>query len=277
MKESPRSTAIIGLGLMGGSLARDLAAAGVRISASDRDRNVVEAAINAGIVTESLDESLRGVSTAELIVIATPVDSALEALDAIAEHAAPDAVITDVGSVKRSIEARALKLGMGARFAGSHPLAGDHRSGWGAARDSLYAGAPVFVCPTVETTPEALQVVRTLWGQVGAVVEEIDAADHDHRMAWMSHLPQIVSTALANALSRSDYTAEQLGPGGRDTTRLAASSPDLWAAISSANADYIRDALDDLGAAVNAFRNALDRADTEELRALFDQARRWRS
>jgi prephenate dehydrogenase len=277
MMEAPRTTAIIGLGLMGGSLARDLASAGVRVSAYDANTDVVAAAIEAGVVSEPLDHSLRGVASADRIVIAIPVDVALEALDVIAVQAAPDAVITDVGSVKRRIERRALELGIGARFVGSHPLTGDHRSGWIASRSSLYAGVPVFVCPTEQTEPRALEGVNALWRTLGANVEEIDATGHDHRMAWLSHLPQVVSSALASALAGSGYNAGQLGPGGRDVTRLAASSPDLWAAIGSTNADFIGAALDELLRSLEEFRGALTRRDESELRALFDQGRRWRS
>lgn len=262
---------------MGGSIARDLAANGARIAAYDSDRDVVSAAIAAGVVAEPLDRSLQGLESASLVIIATPVDSALQALDTIALHAAPDAVITDVGSVKRPIERRARELGIAARFVGSHPLTGDHRSGWVASRDSLFTGVPVFVCPTDECGPEPLDSVISLWSHLGASIERIDSETHDHRMAWLSHLPQVSASALALALSRSPFIAAQLGPGGRDTTRLAASSPELWAAITSANADHIAAGLDELRNAIDTFRDALTRADRDELRKLFEAGRRWRS
>lgn len=275
--KGPRTTAIIGLGLMGGSLARDLAASGTRIAAYDTDRDVVAAAIAAGVVAEPLDRSLQGIASAGLIVIATPVDSALETLDAIAAHAAPDAVITDVGSVKRPIEQRARALGIASRFVGSHPLTGDHRSGWVASRDSLFAGVPVFICPNEDSRAEATETVISLWSHLGATIERLDAESHDQRMAWLSHLPQVASSALSLALSRSSFISAQLGPGGRDATRLAASSPPLWSAIATANADHITLAVDELRAALDTFRDALAREDQDELRALFDAGNRWRA
>ena len=273
---SPPTTAIIGLGLMGGSAARDLAARGARIAAFDTDPDVVAAAVEAGVVADPLDAGLGGVAQAEMIVIATPVDVALETLGVIAPHLAPGAVVTDVGSVKRGIGERAQELGIGARFVGSHPLAGDHRSGWSAARDSLFAGMPVFICPTPATEPDALARVAALWAGLGARVAEMDAEAHDRRMAWLSHLPQVASSALALALRRSEFHATDLGPGGRDATRLAASSAEMWSAIAVANADHIALAINELQHALESFRHALDDRDPAALHKLFQTARDWR-
>lgn len=273
---SPATTAIIGLGLMGGSLARDLAARGTRIAAFDADPEVVSAAIAAGIVAEPLDASLTGLSRAGLIVIATPVDAALDTLATMAPHLADDAIVTDVGSVKQGIADRARELGIGGRFVGSHPLTGDHRSGWSASRDSLFSGVTVFVCPTSATEPAALARVSALWGELGGRVQEMDAETHDRRMAWLSHLPQIASSALAIALSESELPAADLGPGGRDATRLAASSAEMWSAIALANAGHISRAMDELRAALDDFQHALDKRDRAALHQLFQTARTWR-
>ncbi len=273
---SPDTTAIIGLGLMGGSLARDLAARGVRIAAFDADPDVVLAASAAGIVAEPLDDSLSGIGRAGLIVIATPVDAAIDTLARMAPHLADDAIVTDMGSVKQGIADRAGELGIGARFVGSHPLTGDHRSGWSVSRASLFTGVPVFVCPTPATEPAALARVSALWTDLGAHVEEMDAETHDRRMAWLSHLPQIASSVLALALRESDLSATDLGPGGRDATRLAASSAEMWSAIALANADHISRAIEGLHSALDAFAHALHERDRAAMLRLFQAARDWR-
>jgi cyclohexadieny/prephenate dehydrogenase len=272
-----RPTAIIGLGLMGGSLARDLAAEGSAVVAYDNDAEVVTAAIAEGVVGAALDESLRGVAVAELVIIATPVDAALAALTRLAPYLTATAIVTDVGSVKRPIESHADQLGIGARFVGSHPLAGDHRSGWRASRSSLFSGAPVFLCPGPATSSAAVTAVDSLWTGVGARTETIGAAEHDRRMAWLSHLPQIASSALAGALRAAGRQPAELGPGGRDATRLAASSSAMWSAISLANADNISIALAELRHSLEVAQVALDHRDPEALFAFFERARSWLS
>lgn len=137
------SVAILGLGLIGGSLARDLAARGVRVLGWDRDEAVVRAAAEQGIVEPLSDDA------PEIVVFAVPVIAARELLGELRDELHGARLITDVGSTKRSIVKQAEALGLGARFVGSHPLAGDHRAGWNASRTGLFAGARVFLSPEI--------------------------------------------------------------------------------------------------------------------------------
>src|SRR5690606_35860061 len=146
------------------------------------------------------------------------------------------APITDVGSTKRAALIAAEKAGLASRFVGAHPLAGDHRSGWNAARANLFRGATVFLCPSATSSPDAVAAVRSFWERLGGTCRIASAAEHDERMAWISHLPQVVASALANTLAAAEHPPADLGPGGRDTTRLAASSPALWGSICTTNA-----------------------------------------
>ena len=270
----PRSAAIVGLGLIGGSLARDLAARGVRVLGYDRDRETLRAAGEAGVTPlASLAEGEIG--EVELVVVAVPVTAAAAVLAELAPALGAESVATDLGSTKRSIVRAAEEAGIGARFVGSHPLAGDHRSGWDAAREGLFAGAPTYLSPTRETTPEAMAQVSALWSALGALPREMDAAEHDRQVAWTSHLPQAAASALAGALAAGGWRPHQLGPGGRDATRLAASSPEIWSAISIDNADLLDAALASLEERISTFRRLLQAGDPEDIRRFFSDGRSW--
>jgi prephenate dehydrogenase len=264
------SAAIIGLGLIGGSLARDLKARGVRVFSWDRDLTAVRAAAEERIADPVVwDEPL------DVIVLAVPVLAARKLLRDIAAKAHPVRLITDVGSTKRSIMTTAEGQGIGARFVGSHPLAGDHRSGWGASRTGLFEGAPVYLTSSRSTDADALELARELWTMVGAVPEVMDAAEHDRRLAWTSHLPQAASTALACALAEAGITRSHLGPGGRDVTRVAGSSPEMWADILADNADEVSTALASVATHLSAIRDAVASGDRDRLRALWAAGNQW--
>jgi len=270
------TVAILGLGLVGGSLARDLHALGLRVLGHDRDAATLAAAVREGHVDVALTPDLSGIEEADAVVLAVPVAADPALLRRVAARPG-DAMVTDVGSTKRSVLAAAGAAGLAHRFVGAHPLAGDHRSGWAASRADLFRGATVFLCPAPGSRPEALERADALWRSVGAEPRVTDAADHDRRMAWVSHLPQAAASALALALARSGLHAEALGPGGRDTTRLAASSPELWADILLDNADEAGAALAALEATVATLRLGLERRDREGLAAALGEARRWRA
>jgi prephenate dehydrogenase len=266
---------IIGLGLMGGSLARELAACGVRVYGYDADAAAMSAAAEAGVLHAALDGSLEGLGEVDLLVVAVPVDRAGAALAIALPRLREDCLITDLGSTKVSIQDEAERRGVADRFVGSHPLAGGHRSGWAASHRDLYAWSRVFLCPTPRTRPEALERVRALWELVGALPEVAEAADHDRRVAWMSHLPQVASTALALSLDAAGLPRRELGPGGRDTTRLAGSSPEMWSAICLDNAALVEEALAGFQAQIARMRNAIAARDADRLREIFEEAQQW--
>lgn len=266
---------IVGLGLIGGSLARDLSACGVRVSAYDADAAHLAAAQRDGIVDRTLDRSLAGAGDADVIIIAVPVDAVIDVLGCMTKHEMRATLITDVGSTKGRIVNAARALGVGDRFVGSHPMAGDHRSGWSASRAGLFAGARVYLCPTADSTPATIDVASSFWKAVGGRPAVMSADTHDRKLAWTSHLPHMVSTALALALSRVGIERDDLGPGGRDVTRLAGSSPEMWTAIARENAVAIGAAITEAERELAGFRDALNRADPHELHDRFRSARVW--
>jgi prephenate dehydrogenase len=271
----PRTTAILGLGLMGGSLARDLARRGERAIGYDADPEILAAALAEGVIGGPLDASLAGVAGADLVVLALPVDAALRSLERIGPLLQSDTLVTDLGSTKRGVVRAAESLGMGERFVGSHPLAGDHRSGWEAARAGLYEGACVYLCPAESALPDTLAAIEHFWIHLGATPEVTTAEEHDRRLAWISHLPQVASSALALTLAAGGHQRVSLGPGGRDVTRLAGSSPAMWSAIALQNADLLVAPLEELIGRLSGLAAALERGDEEAVRAFFRGAREW--
>lgn len=267
--------AVIGLGLMGGSIARALHARGVRVLGYDRDDFQLDAAMREGVVHEPLDADLAGLASAEVVVLALPVDATITLLPRVAPRLGDARLVMDLASTKRSIVAAAEAAGLGARYVGAHPLTGSHRSGWGASRASLFEDARIFLCPTATTTPGTLELAGSLWRELRAGVEVLDAAEHDEQMAWRSHLPHLVSSALALTLRDVGVRRSALGPGGRDMTRLAGGSPTMWHPIVSDNAAAIAGALAAYEERLHAFRMALVNGDATAARRFIESAATW--
>ena len=269
-----RTASIVGLGLIGGSLARDLAARGVRVRAYDTDERQLDDAVHAGIINGRIGPGFEDIA-ADLVVIAVPVDAAADVLRRAAPFAGGARLITDVGSTKAGIVEVAHLLGLRQRFVGSHPMAGDHRSGWPASRSGLFADARVYPCPVRGAPTEGLDLACRLWTGLGALPEHIDASEHDRRLAWSSHLPHVAAVSIAIAMAEAGISRGDLGPGGRDMTRLAGSSPEVWTAIALENAAAIDAALAGAEREIASFRQALTHGDAGELRRRLVAARNW--
>ncbi|MDQ8153493.1 MAG: prephenate dehydrogenase/arogenate dehydrogenase family protein [Gemmatimonadota bacterium] len=267
--------AILGLGLIGGSLARELAARGLEVWGFDADESATRDAYRAGVIARVFDGGLRALEEARTVVLAVPVDAAASLLERAAPHLNAAALVTDVGSTKRSIQSRAAALGLSPVFVGSHPMAGDHRAGWHASRRGLFDGARVDLCRSPETTPDAWKRARALWRAIGAVPAERDATSHDAEMAFASHLPQLLSLALAGTLASRGIPRKRLGGGGRDMTRMAASSVTMWAAILEDNAVPVLDALETCLAQLGALRGAVARRDRSAIEEAFRVGNGW--
>ncbi|HEX5727044.1 MAG TPA: prephenate dehydrogenase, partial [Longimicrobiaceae bacterium] len=269
------SAAVVGLGLVGGSLARDLAARGVRVLGYDRDAAALRAARDEGVVAEALGAGLEGVEGAEVVVLACPVAAAVQTLDAHHRRLGGARLVTDVGSTKRTIVEAAHRLGLGPRFVGSHPIAGSEASGWAASRTGLFAGAKVYLCPPESFRAEAVDLAHALWEQVGAVPQVVHADWHDQHVAWISHLPQLLSTALGLALAAEGVPRAELGPGGASVARLAGSSPEVWTEVLIYNAGFVLRALAGLEGRLAELRHAVELRDADAIARHFAEARAW--
>jgi prephenate dehydrogenase len=248
--------AIVGLGLLGGSLAKAARGRGLahEIVAVGRRRGSLEPALAEGMVDRIDLDLAAGVKGADVCVLATPVTTLVEQLPAVWAAAAEGALVTDVGSTKGRIVAAAEALG-GRRplaFVGSHPMAGSHQGGYAVSRADLFQGARVVLTPTDRTPPEATRRARALWEAVGGQVTLLDPATHDRAVAAISHLPHLVADALVDAVLRMDPSFLDVAARGfKDTTRIAASVPTVWTEIFQDNRAA-------LGEAIAAFRKSLD-------------------
>lgn len=239
--------------------------------------DVVEA-LKRGAITDAADSPQAAARNVAFVVLATPPSATLDLLDRAAPWLAPGAVLSDVASVKVPVMDRARQVGLAGRFAGAHPLAGTHGTGFAAARPDLFRNAVVYVCSTGTTEGDTVaRMVASFWEQVGqAQPVTIDAAAHDLQLAWTSHLPQAVASALAVSLSARALGGVSFGPGGRDTTRLAASDPDLWAEIFLANAGPVAEALARAGGTLEVLRALIAAGDAAGLRAFLAEGAAFR-
>ncbi len=274
----PECLGVIGLGAIGGSVAWRAAQAGVRriVGYSPLPAEGV-AALKAGAITEVAERPQRVVEAADLVVLAAPPGANLRLLcDLQRDLQRRGRLCTDVTSVKRPVVELAQRLGLERVFAGSHPLAGTHESGFAAAKPSLLDGAVVYVTPLAGGERAGEEVADYWAGVHGAQPVTCEAAEHDRILAWTSHLPQAVASALAAALSRAGPRAVTVGPGARDTTRLAASDPRLWHDVLLLNREALLSALDAMEGELGRLRHALTTGDGAELSAWLEAGRAWR-
>jgi prephenate dehydrogenase len=258
--------ALIGVGLIGGSFAAALRAAGEveEVIGFDIDSQAVAAGVDRGIVTRAVASAAEAVSAADVVVVATPVGAVRSTLASIAASLPAHAVVTDVGSTKCSvIEDAAATLGKAVpRFVPAHPIAGGERPGAQHADARLFRGRLAITTPTAATDPAALATVEHLWRSAGARLERLSPDVHDRVFAAVSHLPHVLAFALVDMIAKAPDAATKFahaGAGFRDFTRIAASSPELWRDVCLANREPLaaelrtyRDGLDALQAAIEA-------------------------
>ncbi|HEX2637213.1 MAG TPA: prephenate dehydrogenase [Gemmatimonadales bacterium] len=275
----PSSLAVIGLGAIGGSLAWQARLAGVpRVVGFSPSRADGVQALRASAITELADSAPRAMQGAELVVLAVPARATLDLIERLPSSLEGGAVLTDVCSIKGPVLASATAAGLGDRFAGAHPLAGTHASGFAAARPDRLRGCVVYVCETgAPGGDRAARGIMRFWEQVlEAQPVLIDAAAHDRQLAWTSHLPQAVASALARALADRGLAGLSFGTGARDTTRLAASSPDMWIDILLYNRAAVTEALDATEASLAELRRLVTAGDADGLRRYLAVAQRFR-
>ncbi len=286
----PGKVAVLGLGLIGGSLCRAMRASGFadEVVGYDRDGGVGELALDLGVVDRfeaSLEHALSG---AELVVIATPTLAAADVLGEVLIKLPAETVLTDVASVKGNLVAAyrqtraailaddTLSISGVAPFVPGHPIAGSERSGVDASRPELFESHRVILTPLGDGDADALALVRRLWESAGAEVVEMPVAQHDAILAATSHLPHILAFALVDALSRSELSDDifRFAAGGfRDFTRIASSNPVMWRDIALANREPLVQAIDDFGEHLKALRDAVAAGNGAELENTFADAR----
>jgi prephenate dehydrogenase len=266
--------AVLGLGLLGGSVALAVRSRGVarQVAGATRSAEALSAALRQGALDEagSYAEAARG---AELVVLATPVTAMADVVRQVAPVLRPPAIVTDVGSVKAVLcETLPGLLPRGVSYVGAHPMAGSHLRGLGHARADLFDGA---VC-IVTRSPDAAALERTteFWRALGARVVHRDAAQHDAEVAWMSHVPHVLAFAFASALEAAPSGAGAVaGAGFRDFTRIAQSDPELWGDILTANRKALAAPLARAQESLQELARALEANDADEVERRIAAAR----
>lgn len=248
---------IIGTGLLGTSLGLALARQGIIASLSDQSKSNLRLAVEYGAGQVTAAEP-------DLVVVCVPPDLTADVVVQALEQF-PNATVTDVASVKAEIsrQVRAQSKHF-ARYVGSHPMAGREKGGPGSARADLFFARPWIICPSQDSAPAIVEQLRDLAIRVGALPVELSPEGHDAAVALVSHLPQLLASALASSLTSG--TDEQLalaGQGLRDTARIASSDPDLWLQIISQNATAIRPLISQVRAELESLEASLSDLDEQ--------------
>jgi prephenate dehydrogenase len=277
-----QTVAIVGVGLIGGSLGIALRERGLasRVIGIPRREATIYEALSVGAIDEgTLD--LRYVSEAELVVLAPPVLTIPPLVAAMAPYVRPGTIVTDVGSTKGELmHALSALLPPYVDLVGGHPMAGSERGGVLASRGDLFEGSVYVLTCIPRTQPESVARLAVMARALGATPVEMDSDLHDDAVARISHLPHVVAAALAEATGESALSQDVLrllvAGGFKSTTRIASSPPEMWRDICLTNRDAILSALDDFEGAMAHFRRALEAVDGDELYEAFTRGKQVR-
>ena len=275
--------AIIGVGLMGGSLAMCLREKGEvgEVIGIGRGLPNLEEAKRLGIIDSYTQDIAEGVRDADVIIVAIPVCSIVHVIAENQKYMKDGAIITDVGSVKGDIvrQVDAL-LDKRLHFVGGHPIAGTEKSGASAAFPTLYRGSRCIITPTEKTDREALDKIVAMWAMTEARVVVMGVDEHDKILAAISHLPHVVAYALVNTVAGVNDFEESIlkyaAGGFKDFTRIASSSPEMWRDICLMNRDAVIDMIDRFRTQLDLIREMVDSCDGEGMLENFEQSKRAR-
>ncbi len=274
---------IVGVGLIGGSLAKDLRRLGLcrEVIGSSRNSAHLERARELGIIDAYDVDSAKAVAGADMVILAVPLGAMAQVLAAMSAGLGKDAVLSDVGSAKCSVlEAARTAFGeVPENFVPAHPIAGTEHSGVEASLEGLFRDRRVILTPLESTRAEAISRVRGMWEATGARVIEMDAHHHDEVLAATSHLPHMLAYTLVDVLGRMEERVEifRYAAGGfRDFTRIASSDPQMWHDICISNRDALVHALEHFSGGLDDAIDAIKRGDSDAIKALFIRAKALR-
>ncbi len=273
-KQLFRRIAIVGVGFMGTSLGLAIKKKGLAqtVIGIGRHETSLREATDLGAIDESTLDLQKGIQNADLIVLATPVNSIIDTLDAIGRHHKRGCIITDLGSTKATIVEKADKvLHHSVLFVGSHPLVGSEKKGPTHAAGNLYEGSVCLMTPTDKTNRLAKEKIKQFWSQLGATVKTLSPVEHDEALAYVSHLPHLMAFALMKAVP--DKMFDYAAGGLKDTTRIAASDPEVWRDIALSNNKPLLKALDEAVKNLSVIRKAIVTKDKDGLNDAFGQAK----
>jgi prephenate dehydrogenase len=273
---------IIGVGLIGGSLGMILRRKRLASNVVGVGRRIenLKTAVTIGAIDRYVVDPREAVKDADLVILATPVDTYERHLKEWASCLRAGAIVTDVGSVKGDLVVRSERqIPAGVHFVGAHPIAGKEKTGAAAGSEDLFSGKRCILTPTQQTNPQALEQVRALWQEAGAVVLTMDPQLHDKILGAVSHLPHVAAFALMNALVdiRSEVPALDLaghsGGGLRDTTRIAASSPEMWRDIFLWNRENVVGCIRAYERSLGELRQLIQTGDAAGIEKMLERAK----
>ncbi len=274
---------VIGVGLIGGSLARALREQGAvaEVIGSGRNERNLRAAVRLGVVDRYDTDPTRAVAGADVVVIAVPLGAIEPVLRAIVPHLAPEAVVTDVGSAKGSVVADVERIygRIPPYFVPGHPIAGTEQSGVEASFATLFQKRRVILTPLAETDAAAHRLIRKMWELTGAEVVDMGVRHHDAVLAATSHLPHMLAYTLVDTLAQMDDRAEifRYAAGGfRDFTRIASSDPRMWPDICAANREQLLEMIALFAADLERLAAAIRHDERDAILTLFQRAKRAR-
>ena len=269
-----QAIAIVGVGLLGGSIAAALKSrrAVAKVLGIGRNPTRLAAAQAAGLIDEFTQGCTDSLAEADLIVVCTPVDRIVDDVRKAARFCRPGTLITDVGSVKSSICSE-LSTGLpeGIAFVGSHPMAGSEQAGFEHADADLFLHRTCIVTPDDSTSADRLTQVELLWQTIGMRTIRMSPAAHDFAVAQTSHVPHLAASALSLTLEAGNRSLT--ATGFADTTRVAAGSPELWVPILMQNRSFVLDNLSRFTDSVEQFRRALEQSDAALLQKLLTEGK----
>ncbi|WAM33252.1 prephenate dehydrogenase [Caldicellulosiruptor morganii] len=266
-----RRILVVGLGLIGGSLARAFNRLGFEIHAFDVNQKSVEMAIKDGTVKEKIEDLEDVEDEYAFSFICVPVLESIGILEKLSSKI-KKGIITDVGSTKAQICQFAIQKGI-SNFIGGHPMAGTEKIGYEHSSDTLFKGAYYFVTPTDINSRNDVEKLKELITSIGCRVEEIDYSLHDAITGVISHLPHVVSAGLVNMLSESSIFCKFAGGGFKDITRISSSSPRMWADISFSNKEVLIDLVDKYIDLLTNFKLNLEENRYSEVYSYFERAK----
>lgn len=277
-----KKVTIIGLGLIGGSLARALHERTEisDITAINRDIGPVNKAVKDGCISRGFTEVNEHVWESDVIFICTPVKSAIEYIDIIAGRVKPGCIVTDVGSTKLEIINHVNQMLNAPCFIGGHPMAGSEKTGYSASFAHLFENAYYILTPCKTSNETAINTITGLVKAIGGIPVIMDAVEHDRITGSISHVPHIIASALVNMvknLDSPDGKMQMLAAGGfKDITRIASSSPEMWENVVSSNEQQIRAILDSYIQILDKFKKSIELKDTKAIYDFFESARNYR-
>ena len=278
-----KKLAIFGVGLIGGSLAMALRRSGgcEKIVGCSRSKEKLQRAVELGVIDEFTLDPVEAVAGADMVLLAVPLGAMQALLEEIADHLAPNAVVTDAGSSKASVVAAA-EAAFGEVpefFVPGHPIAGREKSGVEAALVDLFVDHKVILTPLENTLPDAVERVTSMWKATGANVHTLGVQQHDRVLAATSHLPHVVAYALVETVSETDCVDqifEYAAGGFRDSSRVASSDPVMWRDVCLENRDAILNSLAEFQARLGDLQVLIENSDADALLKLFAHAKNVR-